>query len=172
MDFLSEQSEYMHREYLRKLKLEYSIFEKSYPEIVGKNCREILYCRAISKRAEREEAVNLKAEILAHELFFSSFSTPNQSSVSIKKYFGSQASFLYELSERCMKTGGFMLLYVDTIGKIGTYAGNQYTKVFLDNRPILAIDLFEHAYFYDYGFDKRSYVNTALQHLNFASIEN
>ena len=172
MDFLSEQNLYMHREYLRKLKLEYSIFEKSYPQIVGKNCREIMYTRSITKRRERDAAANLKAEILAHELFFESYSTPNQSSESIKKSFGSQASFIYELSERCVHSSGFMLLYVDTIGKIGTYVGTHYVKAFADNRPILALDLFEHSYFYDYGFDKKSYVNNALARMNFAVIDN
>lgn len=165
MLFVSEENRKMHEEYLRKLKLEYSIYEKSYPSLLGKSPNEILRLRALS-RSEREAAALKKGEILAHELYFNSYGEKNSPSAKIREAYGSEANFLYELSQRCMSTdGGFILVCRDSRGKIAVLYGTEFYSMFSDFSPLLAVDLCEHAYFYDYGFNKKSYINSALMHL-------
>ena len=49
---------------------------------------------------------------------------------------------------------------------------DDLTGVFLKYDVRLAVDLCEHAYFYDYGFDKKSYLKAALSSLDLSKIEN
>ena len=165
MQFISESTRQMHEEYLRRLKLEYSIYEKSYPPLVGKSVGEIMKLR-FKNRGELQAAVMKRCEILAHELYFSSFGNTNSSSEKVRREYGSEANFLYEAKEKCMSAdGGFLLIYPDERGRISLYAGQEYKNLFLKYSPVLALDLCEHAYFYDYPFDKKSYVSSALSHI-------
>ena len=166
MQFISEANRQMHEDYLHKLKLEYSIYEKSYPSLVGKSVGEIMKLRFPNRR-ELESAVMKKCEILAHELYFQSFGNPNSTSTSVRQEYGSEANFIYELLQKCMNAedGGFLLIYADSRGRISAYAGREYQSVFLSYSPILALDLCEHSYFYDYFFDKKAYIGAALSHI-------
>ena len=71
MEFLSCQSIEMHRKYLDKLKLKLSVFEASYPSIVGEDYHCIDKTRI--PRDDREKILGLKSEIEAHETYFVSF---------------------------------------------------------------------------------------------------
>ncbi len=167
--FVSRESKSKHLEYLRSLNLKYSIFEKSYPEISEKSFREIKRMRI--RREEIEELIMLKAEISAHELFFSSFGKMYQRCTRIKKQYGSEANFLYELRMSADKAkSGFLLIY-ENDGKIQYYSGENYHGIIITAAPKLAIDLCEHAYFIDYGFERDRYVNSALKYLNISSFE-
>ena len=171
MIFLSEASVSAHKEYLRNLKFKLSIFEKSYPSLCGKDCRGI--SRLKIDRQEREAALRLKGEILAHELYFDSFGGTGIKSQSIASQYGSEASFLYELFCECEQAkGDFLLAYTDERGKIKHVIENDLPRVFMSCTPILAVDLCEHAYFDDYRFDRSAYVKAALSCLNLSKIEN
>ncbi len=171
MDFVSKANKSIHKEYLRQLRLRLSIFEKSYPWIKGKNTKEI--ARGGLKSDERDELIRLKGEILAHEIYFSSFGE-SSGAPSLRKEYGSEASFLYNLfceAKKC-RNGGFLLIYIDKRGKINSYIGNDYYKLFDECVPCLAIDLCEHAFFYDYLFEREKYIKSAISRLNLSKIEN
>ena len=170
MNFVSDACRRMHEEYLYRLKLEYSIYEKSYPALADKSPNEIVRIR-LHSRTELDNAIMKKCEILAHELYFNSFGNSNGRSDKIRNYYSSEAEFLYEAMEKCMSAdGGFLLIYPDIHGKICLYAGREYKSIFLKHSPFLALDLCEHAYFYDYFFDKKSYVSAALSHISLERI--
>ena len=164
MNFLSQTNLCIHKEYLRRLKLRFSIFEKSYPELVGKKASEIL--KLPLQKSERDSAFRLKCEILAHEVYFSSFENSQVASAVVKQQFGSEAELLYRLYEEGIDSDGFLLLYIGQRGRIEYYAGGDYFFVIEKCVPLLAVDLCEHAYFYDFLFDKRKYLQLALS--NFA----
>ena len=169
MRFLSDRSIEMHKEHYNTLTLRYKVFEKSYPEIKDKGIREIYRCSV--PLSEKREAVRLYSDILAHKIYFSSFGARNAVSRRVKDEYASVASFLYLLSEECMKCReGFLLIY-ENRGKISTYCGDEYDKVLLKNEALLALDLYEHAYFLDYGFDREKYVLNAISHLDLEKIE-
>ena len=168
MKFLSERNLELHKEYLNNLMLRYRVFEKSYPELLGADLKNILSAKI--KNSEKNEAFLLYGEILAHKLYFSSFGNQNAKNSSVSEQFGSEAQFLYELSLNAKKCShGFLLLFKSKKG-IECYFGSEYHQYFLKNKPILALDLCEHAYFYDYGFDKNSYVINALSRLDLSVI--
>ena len=170
MDFISQTNSELHREHLRTMKLQMSIFEKSYPEIVGKSCKEIL--KLPIKRSEREAAASLLADILAHELYFSSFSQTNAPSPAIRKAYGSEANFIYQLAQTAENSSGFLFVLADRRGVSSFSVHTDPLSVFLsDSTLVLAVDLCEHAYFYDYFFDKVAYLRAALSHLDLSKIK-
>lgn len=159
----------MHAEHLRTLKLQMSIFEKSYPELSGKSCREIL--RLPLKRTEREAAAALKADILAHELYFSSFSSPHQKSDCVRGAYGSEANFIYQLYRAAEGEDGFLFIKPDRRGTPIWQICHRSLEGYLSAAtPILAVDLCEHAYFYDYGFDRLSYLKNALANIDLSHL--
>ena len=168
MEFLSERNIEIHREYLNNLICRYRTFEKSYPDLSGKDIGGIY--RLKIQRVERESAIKLYSEILVHKIYFDSFSKPNVGSARLRDQFGSVASFLYEVRMRCAETEyGFLLVYENN-GKICMYCGCDYEKVLRYNNVILALDLCEHAYFYDYGFNRDDYVINATSQFDLSKI--
>lgn len=169
MNFISDACKALHEDYLRTMKLRLSIFEKSYSKVAGKSLSEIERMRIPS--GEREELIRLKAEILAHELYFSSFGASNERCERVCEHYGSEAAFLYRLFTECACVdGGFLLLYADSRGKPSFYAGRDYIGLLYRDTPMLAVDLCEHAYFCDYGFNRDSYVKAALSELKLSKI--
>ena len=165
MKFLSERNVKLHNEFLRSLRLRLSIIEKSYPYITGKSAREISRMRFDS----RDEAVDLICNIGCHEIFFSSFSDARVPSENARRGFGSESGFLYELYESAKESREeFMFVYLDS-GRICYHTGSRLCYL-NKKRAVLAIDLCEHSYFLDYGFDKRAYVENALSYFDFSTI--
>lgn len=162
--FLSEESIGLHREYCRVLKLKYSILEKSFPCIALEDAKSISKMKI--DRAAKNEILKLKAEILCHELYFSSFGEKHQDSEIIRRQYGSTASFLNTLSDIAMSVPYGFLIINENREEFGIYCGNDYMNAIINTKPCLAIDLCEHAYFGDYAFDKQKYILNALSALN------
>ncbi len=168
--FLSEKSIFLHKEYLKNEKAKYSIFEKSFPEIVGRSFYELYAMRSL-KRSVKEEAIALLANINLHELYFSSFCQNSLPCKEIKEYYSSESAFLYEawLLGR-EKRGGFLYFYLDRRGKPCVAYTDTGIDAFLKAAPCLAIDLCEHAYFLDYGFEGGEYLRRALGFLDISRL--
>lgn len=169
IEFLSEENIALHTEYIRQKRLKYSIIEGSIPVLSGADVRDI-YRLKISAR-DRKDAVVLLSEIRLHDIFFSSFCHSQYShSASVSKAFGSEAELLNRIYRKCMGAShGFVLVYVigDKIELTSTF---DYGNVLRSIDPILAIDICEHAYFMDYGFDKERYLLTSLPYLDLSRI--
>ena len=171
MRFLSDDSVGEHRAYLSNLKLKYSILEKSIPCLKGQSLEKI-YSLSLS-RAERREAVELYSEIRLHEVFFASFSDRvGIESRYINEVYGSRAAFVHELfCEAKRLTFGFVCYSVSKKGgKI--VSSRNYDEIFDSGEPILALDVFEHAYFRDFGFCKARYISEALSFLDLSRVDN
>lgn len=169
MRFLSDRNIEMHKEYYNTLILRYRIFEKSYPELLGRDINGIY--KAKIPYYEREEAAKLYSEILSHKIYFSSFSERNLSSERIKKEYGSVASFLYFVGEESKKISTGFLFICDSGNKISVNYSRDCERILRTEKAVLALDLCEHAYFYDYGFDREKYVLSAISHFDFDKIE-
>ncbi len=166
MHFLSKRSIDMHKEYLKDIKLRISVFEKSYPDASGAKISDIKRLRLL--RSERDELFRLRCEELLHEVYFSSFCECGGHSELIRKQYGSEASFLYKLMRECMEKSGFLVIY-KRAGDASYYIGEKYD--ILENiMPLLAVDLCEHSYLLDYGFNKQGYLKYALNSLDLSKI--
>lgn len=164
MDFLSARNLRMHTEYLENLRCRFSIFEKSYNGLAGGDLKSI--ARSHIPHTEKKAAISIKSEIILHEVYFSSFFESGSVSQNVKKKYGSEASFLYKLYDECLDKDGFLIVFLNKSNEPEYYAGREYCELLMSVVPCLSIDLCEHAYFYDFGFDKKRYLQSALSALD------
>ena len=165
--FLSEGNIKRHLEHLREKRLCYSILEKSMPQLRDLTMNEII--RLNIDREVKEEALSLLWYIKSHECFFDSFSenhpVGNISRLSAEK-------LLYEVYTEAMRRDhGFLFVSLDKQGipRLTFSMGNDGS--FIKYEPILALDLYEHTYFFDYGFDKKRFLQNAIKYLNISSLD-
>lgn len=170
MNFLSHDNVLRHKEYLKDLKLKYSVLLKSYPEISGLDLRGIFNSRLAKE--EKHEGLELLSNILMHELFFKSFCDSFSPSSAVKESYGSEANFLYEIEKEALERDdcGFIIVFFDRKNRLDFSFCKGFSEILVNVTPILSVDLWEHAYFGDYGFDKKRYVRQALSFLNFNKI--
>ena len=166
MRFVSERALMLHREFLNSERLRLSVIEKSYPELMGKNIKQILRSACGCKN----DAVRLKLNIKCHELYFSSFQERYSPSETVRLSYGSEASFLYELGRIAIATEEQFVFISSDRGKIIVKDGGVGVVARFD-KDTLVLDLSEHAYFLDYGFDKAAYVQNMISYLNLSVLD-
>ena len=167
-EFLSDDNISLHHSYMKDKYLKYSILKKGREELNGVKLEEVHYLRI--PRNEREMAHSLLSEVESHKCYFDSFEICGRRCENIRKCFGSEDAMLYEVLETAKHAEqDFVYIYSDG-GRVKIMSANPSTA-FLRCRPILALDLCEHAYFIDYAFDKERYLRAALAHLNLEKLD-
>ena len=165
LNVISERAYELHKEHLNKLCLKYSILEKSEGALRGKSISDIYRMRM--DEGLQSEAITLISDIEAHRLYFSSFAGGICKCERLKKYV-SENSFLYNAYLECRRVKyGFCFIMAN--GKdVQYFVTNNACEAFINNRykPVLALDLYEHSYFLDYGFEREAYVKKAMSYLN------
>ena len=168
--FLSEENIKMHLEYLNKQRLVYSILQKSNSEIVGNDIKAI-YNQNLPRGVKRE-ALNLLCDIKSHELFFNSFANSSPMCKKIKEFYGSAEKLIYEAFILAKSNSyGFVYAFLDKKKSPHIEYRIDPLDVFIKYEPILALDLSEHTYFKDYGFNKERFFKNALGYLNLKLLE-
>ena len=158
--FLSESSIKQHMEHLRYLRLRHTVSEECYPQIKGKCLREV--SRLSIPQRERREIVENMRSIKAHELYFSSFVTMPTAVKPLRRYYSSEEAFLYEALHTSLDAPSAFLYVCVERGRPTLTVSSGDDDIFIGREPLLALDLFEHAYFPDYGFDREKYLKAAL----------
>ncbi|MGC9259932.1 MAG: superoxide dismutase [Phycisphaerae bacterium] len=82
--------------------------------------------------------------------------------------FGSMENFIEDLRHTALGTHGWAWTVLDhRTGRLWNVSG-QHNGLFpfWDAQPILALDLCDHAYFYDFGHHRNEYINSLIEHLN------
>ncbi len=168
-EFLSDGSTALHREFLRQLKLKYSILEKSIKGLKNRNINDI--ARQKLNRKDKEDALTLLGEIKAHEIFFASFGKNTYVPCPcVRQRFGSEAALMNELYKcaRDLRCGyAAVCLSRREINVVGAEEGRTLYDF---GEPVLVVDVCEHAYFTDYGFDKEAYLYRAIPYLDFTKV--
>ena len=165
--FLSEESVKAHSEYLNTLNHRWSVVTKSYPAVIGKDIHKISRMRL----DERENIIELKCNIMFHELYFSSFGARYQRSAELKRAYGSEAEFLYRLYLTAEEERGVGVAVSLSQRDIRIVKLTAYTDIAYVQSPALVVDVAEHSYFADYGFDRCAYLKAALSYLNISCID-
>ena len=170
--FLSSENIEMHCRYLKQLRLRLSIIRKSYPELLCGD--QITSFRRITRRIPDEAVTDAKRliyDIKMHEAYFNSFTTRKEKCQSLKRQFSSEEAFRYEIYDLIKNEDhGYAFAYIDEKGRIKFSLLKEF-PVSETPTPLLAIDLCEHAYFYDYLFDKDTYYRRAVESLDLRKIE-
>lgn len=166
MNFVSERALSLHKGFLNSLRLRCSAIEKSSPKCIGKSLYEISRLSFKNK----EDIMKLRCEIMAHEIFFSSFGEMYQSSVVVKNTYRTEANFLYELLEFSKKCEcEYVGVYLDK--KSLFFREGNARELFSRGNPVIIIDICEHAYFLDYGFEKEDYLRNLIPYLNLRKLD-
>lgn len=167
LPFLSEIAVGEHIAYRKLLAARLSLLKKSFPKRQSLGTEDILATRLFG--AERE-MYPVAAEIVLHDVFFSSFSKKKGKTPPALRRYSSDAAFRYALLTQAREgREGFLSVYIDRRGD--ARAELVLPPDFrLTHSPRLAVDLSEHAYFYDFGFDKEKYLEAALAMLDLSKL--
>ena len=166
MRFLSERALCIHKNYIEAEKARLSAYEKTYPGILKNGYSGIVRSRCNEKREILKTALNIRC----HEIYFSSFDRHYTSSAAVRKAFGTEAAFLYEIQKNMIESDkDFYFIYSDG-DRVYQREDNEFglLKTF---GSVLTIDLKEHAYFLDYGFDREEYVKRLLPFLDLSLLD-
>ena len=169
LEFLSEDNLNLHLSHLKNASLQYSILEKSVDGLSGLSVRDM--SRSGLKRAERDEAFAKLSYIESHRNYFDSFAHLTKKCDAVRKCFGSEEKFLYEVFE-CARyeSHGFVYVYLDSRRKPKIEFAKP-SDAYVKFSPVLALDLYEHAYFLDYAFEKEKYLRSAISRLDIEKLD-
>ena len=168
LPFLSEIAVREHIAYRKLLAARLSLLKKSFPGRESLGTEDILTSRLHG--AERE-MYPLAREILLHDVFFSSFSKERTKAPPALRRYSSDAAFRYALLLAAREgRDGFLSVYVDRRGD-ARFELVTPPDFRTEHHPCLAVDLAEHAYFYDFGFDREKYLAAALASLDLSRLK-
>ncbi len=114
--------------------------------------------------------------IYLHECFFSilggdgdSAKAPELSAAIVAK-FGSIDNFQKYFGECAMAARGWAILAWDIYEKrLKQYNGDVHDHAVWGCVPVIALDVYEHAYFIDFGSDRKGYIQAFFKNLNWDS---
>lgn len=113
--------------------------------------------------------------VVNHEIYFSHLGGTTSGSppaggllTQIKKDFGSFDNYKKDLKATGLASRGWTwTVWNQREQKLYNHLGDsQNTYTFWYAKPILALDIYEHAYFIDYGVNRASYIDVFLENLN------
>lgn len=130
-----------------------------------------------SRELKVEESFVVNAIIL-HEAYFDILggdSKPDGKIVdAIVKDYGSFEEWAGHFKALGIASRGWVVLAYDfNDGKLKNYIADAHNLYGIwGAAPIIVLDVYEHAYFIDFGSDKKSYIETYFQNLSWQTIEN
>ena len=127
---------------------------------------------------KREELIALNSTLL-HELYFASMGGDGQPTKSMTEIlardFGTFDRWRAEFSAMGYAVGGgsgwVLLTYVPRDGRLINQYAAEHSQAVASGVPILALDMYEHAYHMDYGANARAYVDTFLRNVDWPALE-
>jgi Fe-Mn family superoxide dismutase len=114
--------------------------------------------------------------ILLHEAYFDVLGGDGKADgkivEAIKNNFGSFEKWLEDFKALAMTTRGWVVLAYDfNDAKLRNYICDAHNLYGIwGAAPVLVLDMYEHAYFIDFGADKKSYIETFFQNLDWETI--
>lgn len=127
---------------------------------------------------KREELVALNSTLL-HELYFASLGGDGQptkgASQWLAEQFGSLERWRAEFRAMGYALGGgsgwVVLTYVPRDGRLINQYASEHSQAIASGVPILALDMYEHAYHMDFGANAKAYVDTFMRNIDWAALE-
>ena len=127
---------------------------------------------------KREELIAWNSMVL-HELYFSGFGTPNKPgaalAAAIERDFGSDARWRAEFAGMGKALGGgsgwVLLTWTPHDRRLTNQWASDHTQTMAGATPILALDMYEHAYAMDFGAKAGAYVDGFMAAINWSSAD-
>jgi Fe-Mn family superoxide dismutase len=126
---------------------------------------------------KREQLIAANSMIL-HELYFASLGSGGEPTGDIANAigqdFGSIAAWRGEFSAAGKALGGgsgwVLLSYSPRLGRLINQWAADHTTTLADGLPVLALDMYEHAYHMDYGAKAAAYVDAFISAINWKAV--
>lgn len=113
-----------------------------------------------------------EAGVFLHNLFFSQLKSPSSNNKPagpilslIKRKFDSFGEFKEDFAEQAMKIQGSGWVYLSRNGEIKTIRNHV-----IRNDIVLLVDWWEHAWFFDYGSNKKKYLENIWRIINWSTV--
>jgi len=127
---------------------------------------------------KRDQLTALNSTLL-HELFFSSLGADGQPTKGmadvLARDFGSLDRWRAEFRAMGYALGGgsgwVLLTYVPRDGRLINQYASEHSQAIASGVPILALDMYEHAYHIDFGANARAYVDAFFRNLDWPALE-
>jgi Fe-Mn family superoxide dismutase len=127
---------------------------------------------------KREELVAMNSMLL-HELYFASLGGDGQPAKAMSEVlareFGSLDRWRAEVRAMGYALGGgsgwVLLTYVPREGRLINQYASEHSQAIASGVPILALDMYEHAYHIDFGANAKAYIETFLRNADWKSVE-
>jgi len=127
---------------------------------------------------KREQLVALNSTLL-HELYFASMGGDGQPTKAMTEVlardFGSYDRWRAEFRAMGYALGGgsgwVLLTYVPRDGRLTNQIGSDHSQSVAGGIPILAIDMYEHAYHIDFGTNAQAYVAAFMRNIDWAAVQ-
>jgi Fe-Mn family superoxide dismutase len=127
---------------------------------------------------KREELAALNSSLL-HELYFACLGGDGRNTESmlaiLAKDFGSAVRWRDEFTAMGRALGGgsgwVLLSYVPRDGRLVNQYASDHSQAIAGAIPVLALDMYEHAYHLDFGANATAYVDTFMRNLDWKAIE-
>ena len=127
---------------------------------------------------KRDEMTALNSTLL-HELYFASMGgdgrvTPSMAEA-LTRDFGSAQKWRSQFSAMGYALGGgsgwVVLTWMPRDGRLINQYASEHSQSVSGGVPILALDMFEHAYHIDFGANVRAYVDTFMRNVDWKAVE-
>jgi len=134
---------------------------------------------AVVNRLKRDEAAMLNSTLL-HELYFASLggdgrAVPETMAAALARDFGSTDRWRQQfiaLAEALAGGSGWVLLtYVPRDGRLINQSGADHGQNIAGGIPILALDMYEHAYHIDFGANASAYVAAFMRNIDWTAVQ-
>ena len=127
---------------------------------------------------KREELIALNSTLL-HELYFASLGGEGKRtktmSEALARDFGSEQAWRTQFSAMGYALGGgsgwVLLSWVPRDGKLINQYASDHSQSIASAVPLLALDMYEHAYHLDYGANAKAYVDAFLRNVDWKAVE-
>jgi Fe-Mn family superoxide dismutase len=133
----------------------------------------------VVNRLKRDEAAALNSTLL-HELYFASLggdgrTVPETMAAALARDFGStdrwRQEFIALANALAGGSGWVLLTYVPRDGRLINQSGSDHGQNIAGGIPILALDMYEHAYHIDFGANAAAYVAAFMRNIDWSAVE-
>src|SRR6267142_6211245 len=127
---------------------------------------------------KREELVALNSTLL-HELYFASVGGDGKPkpalAQALARDFGSVERWRSEFMAMAYALGGgsgwVVLVYVPRDGRLVNQYAEEHSQAVAGGIPILALDMYEHAYHIEFGANAKAYVDAFMRNIDWKAVE-
>jgi superoxide dismutase, Fe-Mn family len=130
-------------------------------------------------RALKREELMAMSAVTLHELYFGNLGgqgnqLPDQVRALLEEHFGSVGAWRREFVSTARSLAGgsgwVLLTYSRRDRRFWNQAATDYSQAAVDAAPVLALDMYEHAYHMDFGANATAYIDAFMRNVDWAAV--